>query len=142
MADLEGMDRLLEALRDRIEAARDGTADGLLRAAHRIEAGIKLKLSITSHSRGTRTPSAPGSPPSLVSGALRRSVMVGDIDRQGDTHSVKVYPSMIYSRIQELGGIAGRGARLPARPYVGPAVDESIDDVARIFRDAWEQALD
>lgn len=46
-----------------------------------------------------------------------------------------------YARIHEYGGVAGRGARIPKRPYMRPALDDfkknEIDDaVTRAFESA------
>lgn len=58
-----------------------------------------------SHSRGTRTTSAPGEPPALVTGALKRSVALEPAIRTGPyTARSAVMPRIIYARIQELGG--------------------------------------
>jgi hypothetical protein len=90
------------------------------------ERGIKAELSRSSHSRGTKTPSPPGSPPSLISGTLRRSVITQPPVGGGGLWSASGGPTAVQSRIQELGGRAGRGHRtvLPPRPYVRPAVDQ------------------
>lgn len=111
------------------------------KALHLIERKTKEKLAETSHKRGTPTPSAPGDPPSLVSGALRRSIQVegpaptGPIGWEG-----KVGPTMEYARIQELGGTAG-GAELPARPYQAPALADAMPEIAEIYAEAWAAAL-
>ncbi|WP_327088533.1 hypothetical protein OIE66_40495 [Nonomuraea sp. NBC_01738] len=105
----------------------DKATDGARAAADAMALGaereIKRTLRTSSHPRGTPTPSAPGEPPSLVSGALRRSVKAGRPHQTGAARwEAKTAPTIIYSRIQELGGRTGRGHRtvLPARPYVGP----------------------
>jgi phage gpG-like protein len=105
------------------------------------EREIKKQLGRTSHAPGTPTQSPPGSPPGLITGQLRRSV------RQTKTYSsgagrwtVHIAPTMIYARIQELGGWAGRGhkSHLPARPYVRPgmlaAELKARDAAIRVFR--------
>lgn len=117
------------------------TGSATRKALHLIERNTKIKLATTSHKRGTPTPSAPGDPPSLVSGNLRRSIQVegpaptGPIGWEG-----KVGPTMEYARVQELGGSTGR-AELPARPYQGPAFEESLPEIAEIYAEAWAAAL-
>jgi hypothetical protein len=99
---------------------------------------VQATLRSSSHPPGTRTPAGPGAPPSLVSGELRRSmkhtppVAVGAL-----SFSTRVYPTVIYARIQELGGTIHahgrylhwidadgahfvRSVTLPARPYMAP----------------------
>lgn len=90
------------------------------------ERGIKAELSRSSHSRGTPTPSPPGSPPAIITGSLRRSVITQPPTGGGGVWSAAGGPTIVYSRIQELGGRAGRGHRtvLPPRPYVRPAVNQ------------------
>lgn len=121
------------------QVAATGAATG--KALHLIERRAKEKLAETSHKRGTPTPSAPGDPPSLVSGALRRSIQVegpaptGPISWEG-----RVGPTIEYGRIQELGGQAGH-ATLPARPYLSPAFDDVMPEIAEIYAEAWASAL-
>lgn len=111
------------------------------KALHLIERKTKEKLGETSHKAGTPTPSAPGSPPSLVSGALRRSIQVeGPAPTGPISWAGRVGPTMEYGRIQELGGTAGN-AELPSRPYLSPAFDEAMPEIAEIYAEAWAAAL-
>jgi hypothetical protein len=50
---------------------------------------------------------------------------------------------MIYSRIQELGGVTGRDHRthLKPRPYVKPAIEKTAPVVQDLARDLWNAAL-
>ena len=142
MADLDGLDEMLAALRARVERVRAATPAALGRAALVVEGRAKLLLSTTSHPPGTPTPSAPGEPPSLITGSLRRSITVDGPDRRGANRwEARVGPTIIYGRIQELGGTAGRGAHLPARPYMAPALDVSRDRIQDILAAAWRDAL-
>jgi phage gpG-like protein len=81
---------------------------------------VQAELGTTSHDPGTLTPSKPGEPPSLITGQLRRSVIMRS---KGRAH-VQVGATAVYARIQELGGNAGRGgtSHLPARPYLRTAM--------------------
>ena len=93
-------------------------------------------------SRAVGAASAPGTPPHLQTGALRRSVKQSPIEQIGSTRfQGDVGPTIEYGRIQELGGVAGRGAILPARPYLQPAFEESLPEIAIIFRNAWAAGL-
>ncbi|MBK3624906.1 hypothetical protein JHN59_08600 [Streptomyces sp. MBT49] len=113
-------------------------------AAHLAEAAIKQQLTTSSHDKGTPTPSAPGEPPSLVSGTLRRSTkVVGPIPVGFGRWLAEAGPTAVYGRIQELGGTAGRGAELPPRPYVQPAYEQIVASgaVSRTYHLAWRAAL-
>lgn len=103
------------------------------------EREIKDQLRRSSHPKGTPTPSAPGTPPALITGNLFRSIStVGPASIAGYV-SMQVGPTMIYSRIQELGGTTGRGHRskLPARPYVQPSVELTIPQAESVYLSAW-----
>lgn len=140
--ELNGVEAMLTALRTiggRVAAA---TPDGLARAAHHLESMVKVELSRTSHPPGTPTPSRPGSPPSLVSGALRRSVQVtGPTETGPGTWTATVSPDIVYGRIQEMGGVAGRGAHLPARPYMRPGLVAAMPGMHALIKQAWADAL-
>lgn len=119
-----GLDK---AVADTYQAGRRGANN----AAALVDKTTKAKLSLSTHKRGTPTPSRPGEPPALISGQLRRSVTIVPAVPQGPTAWVaKVGPTAVYARIQELGGTAGRGSRLPPRPYLDPAVKELVDSGA------------
>lgn len=107
-----------------------------------VERTTKAMLTIGTHRPGEPTMSMPGEPPELVTGALRRSVKQSPIESLGPTRfQGDVGPTIEYGRIQELGGVAGRGAILPARPYLQPAFEESLPEIAIIFRNAWAAGL-
>lgn len=140
---------LLAMAKQQSEATR--IANG--RAAHFLERAIKAKLSVTDStgeekrdSKGRfqkreRGASLPGEPPHLQSGDLRRSVQVDGPESLGlGRWYSDVGPTIIYARIQELGGEAGH-AILPARPYVAPALDESIAAMRTLYLQAWRAAM-
>ena len=142
-AHLEG----ISAFRDHLLAAV-GRLDAATKAATAaagavVELETKNQLRKTSHSKKTPTPASPGSPPSLISGALMRSVAAqGPVGGAG-TYVETAGPSIIYGRIQELGGDAGRhhASHLPARPYMKPALEESKPKLEALFVEAWTAAL-
>jgi len=114
---------------------------GLRRALSLIELEAKSLLSIGSHRPDEPTMSAPGEPPELVSGDLRRSVKQSPIKQIGPTRfEGEVGPTIEYGRIQELGGVAGHGAVLPSRPYMQPAFEEMLPEIAAVFREEWAAA--
>lgn len=103
-------------------------------------------LSRYSHSRGTPTPSPPGQPPAYISGTLRSSFeTTPPVPSGAGEWSAVVGPTTVYARIQEEGGMAGRGhrSRIPKRPYLRPAVDDLLKDRALVdvFERAWAAAL-
>ncbi|MFJ4787559.1 hypothetical protein [Streptomyces sp. NPDC088794] len=126
--------------RDIQRATRIATAH----AAHLAEAAIKEMLTTSSHPKGTPTPSAPGDPPSLVTGTLRRSIkVVGPVPVGWGRWLAEVGPTAVYGRVQELGGPAGRGAELPPRPYVQPAYERLVTtgQIWTVYHHAWRTAL-
>lgn len=100
---------------------------------------VDVTLRASSHKAGTPTPAAPGQPPALVSGTLRRSVRTTPAVAAGPRAVASVRVSVIYARIQEKGGVVkvvrarvlankrtgqvfGKQARIPARPYMRPTL--------------------
>lgn len=118
------------------------TGIGLGKCLHLMEREIKAELSLGSHAPGEPTGSAPGEPPDLVTGDLRRSVQT-DGPRQETTSSWsgEVGPTTEYARIQELGGVAGHGVVLPARPYVAPTLEKMQPAMLAVMRAEWAGAL-
>jgi phage gpG-like protein len=113
----------LRAMQATAPAAAAAAANAM--AALMTEETMKT-LKTSSHAKGTPTPSSPGSPPAMISGDLGRSVTLVPAVPIGAaaTWMAEVYPSMAYSRIQELGGPTGRGhhSTLPPRPYMAPTL--------------------
>lgn len=130
----------VDATLGRVRAATDHAVDDGL-AVIQVEA--QRNLSLTSHPRGTPTPSAPGEPPSLISGALRRAMKSRRDQRGPDVYSGATGPAIVYGPIQERGGWAGAGHRsyLPPRPYLRPAVTSATPKIRKLFADAWSRAI-
>lgn len=133
----------LELMAARLNAA---TRSATAQAAHLLEAEIKKTLTTSSHQRGTPTPSAPGEPPSLVTGMLRRSITVNGPHPLGlGTWEALTGPTAVYGRIQELGGVTGRGGAtvLPPRPYVQPSFEQlaTSGELSRLYYSAWRTAI-
>ncbi len=144
MIKLEGAAELKSTLLGTISAQQAATRQATATAAHLIERTAKEKLATTSHAAGTPTPSAPGEPPSLVTGNLRRSVRVVGPEStmlggfQG--WKAQIGPTAVYGRIQELGGPTLHGM-LPARPYLEPSYLEVKPKLRPIFEAAWRKPL-
>jgi phage gpG-like protein len=113
---------------------------GSRNAALVIERAIKQKLSEQGrHPRGTPTPSAPGQPPAIITGALRASVRADKPKALGfGRYEVLVGPTLVYARVQELGG--GK-SNLPARPYVRPAFESAVDSAYKAYTEAFRRAM-
>ncbi|MFE5037160.1 hypothetical protein [Streptomyces sp. NPDC056683] len=123
-------------------ATRKATAE----ASHLLEREIKETLSTSSHPKGTPTPSAPGEPPSLITGTLRRSITVKGPTPLGRARwEAQIGPTAVYGRIQELGGVTGRGGatELPPRPYVRPSYEKLAGSgaIAALYYSAWRSAM-
>lgn len=138
----------LPALRERLLAAAARidveTKVATTAAGAIVETAIKEQLRTTSHPKRTLTPSAPGQPPSLISGNLMRSIIVRGPTGAGGVYAAQIGPTAIYGRIQELGGTTGRGHRtlLPSRPYVAPAWQQASPEVAATFLTAWSRIFE
>jgi len=138
MSGFEALKAKMRQILGKVEAA---TPAGIQRAGFEVQREAQRLLALTSHPPGTPTPSAPGQPPSLVSGALRRSITTGTVERRADGWAIDVGPTIVYGRIQEFGGVAGNGARLPARPYMRPAWAILPDRISSIMEDVWRDAV-
>lgn len=130
-------------LAEMLVAVPVATSAATVAVAHIAEREIKNQLRMTSHPKRTPTPSAPGSPPSLVTGNLFRSPKVVGPTKLPGSVSAQVGPTMIYSRIQELGGDTGRGhaVHLPPRPYVRPGIDAAVPQAEVVYLNAWRGAV-
>lgn len=140
---LVGLEEMLGTLHTQMDTVRGMTPDLLDDAVEMVRWQAVNLLSLTSHEPGTPTPSAPGDPPSMISGDLAASVVPSEIVGDGDTWTVEIGPTTVYGRIQELGGICGKGYKtaLPPRPYMLPAVELSIGAISEVFGSGWADAF-
>lgn len=134
--EYEATVRAMLDLRDRVRAA---TVAGVERCAEEI-----VKPAIQDNLQRRRYPpaSSPGEPPAFRSGHLHDEVYADSFET-GTGAAAEVWPSAPYARIQELSGWAGRNhaSFLPARPYVGPAVEESAEQIGIEMASAWRRAI-
>ena len=135
----EAGDRL-RRLADRAEgpAGRAAATAG----AEALRDEMKRKLGQRGHPRGTPTPSAPGTPPARVSGALMGSVTASPAMGGGGVWRAHSGPhGIVYAAIQNFGGTAGRhhASHLPPRPY--EATDSDRPAVSRAAADAFHRAM-
>ena len=116
----------LSAIVDRVTAATPRVVEIVEEA---LEERTREKLGLTEHERGTPTPSAPGDPPSKISGYLQGSLSrTPPVEAGAGIWSMLTGATAVYARIQELGGYAGRdhASYLPPRPYLKPAYDDLV----------------
>lgn len=135
-----GHDEVSAALLARIAGERAKTPAAVEAVLRQVATQEQLLLSLGSHPPGTPTGSPPGSPPWRISGALAGSVHVEPVvEETPDVWSGRVGPTAVYGRIQELGGVAGRGHRttLPPRPHLKPAWDLVRPTVPDTMRATW-----
>jgi hypothetical protein len=99
------------------------------------------------HPPGTKTGSPPGQPPAIVGGGLRRSIKQEPIvgGRRVSKHrwETTVGGTIIYARIQELGGWTGRNhaTYLPPRPYLSAALMRSRATIRDAGVNAFKKAV-
>lgn len=124
--------------------------------------GVQTTLSMSSHAKGTPTPSPRGQPPSKVSGDLRKSIraltpafLVGE-----GAAWCAVGSSLVYAPVHEFGpvtitaknfpqlgnptaGFFGKSVVIPRRPYLAPTVAllESTGVIERVTTDAWRKVM-
>jgi phage gpG-like protein len=139
---ISGLDDVSASLKEMAVNVKVAANTATIVSGNLVKKTAQTGLALRTHARGTRTPSPPGDAPALISGALRRSIAVNLASYSGMTVAM-VGPTIIYGRIQELGGVAGRGhhSHLPARPYLRPALEYSLPAIAEAYRSAWAAAL-
>jgi hypothetical protein len=137
-------DRFLAAIADWSEQVRIQGHLGSLDAAEFIKELVQEKLSLFPHPRNEPTPSVEFvDPPGLVTGRLRDSIV---IEQTALIDYVKVYPTAVYARIQELGGWTGHHTLtyIPSRPYFLNTVQEldttGPGGMEHIYYEHWERA--
>ncbi|MFB7461313.1 hypothetical protein [Streptomyces sp. NPDC056188] len=141
-----GLSELFAAMEGMAARLNVATRTATVQASHLLEREIKQQLSTSSHAKGTPTPSSPGDPPSLITGTLRRSISVKGPHPLGmGRWEAEIGPTAVYGRIQELGGVTGRGGAtvLPPRPYVQPAFEKlaASGALTRLYHSAWRRAI-
>lgn len=137
--DVHELPLYLGRIRAGLEArAAAAAANAMAVEFHRELTGVTLRKS--SHQAGTPTPAAPGQPPALVTGTLRRSAQIVPARPSGPRAVAVVRVGVVYARIQELGGdvdakrakvlankrtgqVFGKHVHLKARPYMKPTRD-------------------
>lgn len=130
----------LRRLADRAEGEAGRAAANA--GAQKLRDVMEHKLTQKSHARGTPTPSAPGTPPARISGALSGAVTASPATGGGGVWRAHAGPhGLVYIAIQNFGGVAGRNhsATLPPRPYTAKESDRP--EVSRAAEDAFHRAM-
>jgi HK97 gp10 family phage protein len=125
----------VKAALDRIVAESTAASVRIVKRAEAVVEANAKKQFTGSHKRGEPTTSTPGSPPDVVTGTLRRSIVSDVPTLSGFVVTGRVYPTAVYARIQELGGQG-----LPPRPYMQPAYEASLDKLRDIAVQEWGKA--
>ena len=146
MSGISGLTEVTARLRAMAAAVDAATPTVLETGMELFEGKARANLSRYSHRRGTPTPSPPGEPPAKISGDLRDSFEHTEPVSVGPgVWTAAIGPNIVYSRIHELGGLAGRGHRskIPKRPYLKPAIKSlAADPVSRqMVARTWGAAL-
>lgn len=123
-------------------AATQAPLNAIRAIAQTHERNVKVLLGLKTHAPGTRTPSAPGEPPALISGHLRRTVThtaraggpgiavaavwadaeYAPIQEKGGKITAKRYPQLGNPRV----GFFGPQVVLPARPFMAKAIEDAL----------------
>jgi phage gpG-like protein len=115
---------LIDALQEKVDSAPDVATEAVRSMSATAQTNIKATL-------------LSGDPLHVRTGRLADSVRETYFS-PGAVAMAHVAPTIVYSRIQELGGISGKDyhSHLPPRPYVAPTVAESMDEFRQDAIDA------
>jgi len=83
-----------------------------------------------------------GNPLWVRTGRLRASILV-DTRRTGKKVIGEIGTNVVYARIHEFGGRAGRGrkVKIPKRPFLGPSFQEKKKVIQADIQRAWKGIL-
>jgi len=157
-----GVHELQSALDDMVTRAQVAAKTIVTRAEIVVTNESQHQLEKYGHKAGTPTPSPPGDVPASITGDLRRSMKMTPVRVSGIVATGSVYPSMVYARIQELGGdstapnwpVRPKGSpkgtkgiangrhpiHIPARPYMQPAYKAALPKIQQIATEEWAKA--
>jgi HK97 gp10 family phage protein len=142
-ASVHGIAEVIAALEAAALRATVAATTIVTRGQAIVEAEAKKSMT-GAHPRGAPSTSAPGAPPDVVTGTLRRSIMSSTPESLAGGGAVgRIYPTAVYARIQELGGTTGRNGAttLPARPYMQPAHEASKPRLEQIAIEEWGRLI-
>lgn len=137
-----GVKELIARL-EKMAAASDAAGKRVVvRSQVTFEAAVKKSFT-TSHKRGTPSPSKAGTPPSVISGTLRRSFVSDAPTAVTGGYSGRTFPTSVQARILELGGYAGRddATYIPAHPYMAPTLKKITPILASIRLEEFRKVV-
>ena len=112
----------------------------LHKAAQLIEARAKKNIhgSRTRAIRKGRPVTAPPHVLGVDTGRLRQSISYDVFRSRARRWTAEIGPQRVpYAKIHEFGGTVGH-ARIPKRPYLGPAIEKSREEVFRLIGRAFK----
>jgi hypothetical protein len=124
--EIDGIPEQVERLRAMETAVQHAMVAAAKDVALEGERMVHTLLALLAHPPRTVTPSRPGEPPAMISGALSEHVRrtSGFFNTMSNSVDVEIRSTKSgYARIQERGGWAGardRRVYLPPRPYMAP----------------------
>ena len=130
---VDGLEEVKATLGEKApERIKQHIARGLLEFSARVVETIQESISTA-----YPPPSAPGEPPHLRTGALRRSAQIESVDEEGVTISVGgENTGAPYAAALEFGT-----ARMAPRPFVQPVLNVAVFEAADIVKEAVERNL-
>jgi phage gpG-like protein len=129
----EELARLMERGPDAVEAAAMHFAEAV-RQTLGPESGPRTGRTYKVSKRGRlHQASAPGEPPAVLNGFLRRSIAHETARWNGNAIESPVGTAMEYGRILEFGGVTPNGARILPRPYWEPTAQREAGAIQGIL---------
>lgn len=122
-----GLAKLRRRVRKAVRENPENLRDAMVEVSAVIEADAKKNIrgSRTRALRAGRQVTAPSNVLGIDFGILRSSITFAIKATKRRITSIIGPQRVKYGAIHEFGGVAGRGARIPARPYLGPAVEKN-----------------
>lgn len=136
---LKGFTKLNARIKRAMRFNRGARVRAMVKASAIVEEQAKLNM------KGSRTRALrKGQPVTAAEGVLGidRGTLRSSITFVVKTTQRKITSTIgpqrvVYAAIHEFGGTAGRGSRIPPRPYLGPAVDKTAVRVEKILGKAF-----
>ncbi len=156
---VDGADAWSNAARALYARAQRETDTLVDKSLNIIQVEAQRRLSQRTHPAGTRTTSAPGEPPALITGGLRRSFRQRRTRRGPALFEGRIGPTAIQSRAQEFGATIypkrglflawrdndgwhrARSVTLPARPFFTPSVKAAVPKIRDLVKATWSRVI-
>lgn len=128
---ITGGEAIIAALKGKTREIAVGTAVGINETANDLQRVAQTSMKGGGGSVGGNHPSAPGSPPNVQTGNLRRSIAV-------DRATTQNLEALVEARAEYAAHLEFGTSRMPARPFMTPAREEVMprhaDNIAREIR--------